>query len=153
MTTRSGAHGRQDEPDVPLPTLLTQAKDIAIGRLHERLADEGFEGIRYVHGAVFRFVDAEGSRLTTLAERAGLTKQAIGELVSELEEHGYVERVPDAGDRRAKIIRLTDQGAAAQLAAGRILADIERRWSRHLGGDQVALLRRALEEVIALENG
>jgi DNA-binding MarR family transcriptional regulator len=153
MTTRSGTHERQDEPDVPLPTLLTQARGIAIERLHQRLADEGFEGIRYAHGAVFRFVDAEGSRLTTLAERSGLTKQAIGELVGELEDHGYVERVADAGDRRAKIIRLTDQGKAAQVAAARILTDIERRWSRHLGGDQVTMLRRALEEVIALESG
>ncbi|MGW0811221.1 MarR family winged helix-turn-helix transcriptional regulator [Nonomuraea sp. NPDC002799] len=153
MTTRSGTPKRQDEPKVPLPTLLTQAKDIAIGRLHQRLADEGFEGIRYVHGSVFRFIDAEGSRLTTLAERSGLTKQAIGELVGELEDHGYVERAADAGDRRAKIIRLTDQGRMAQVAAARILTDLERRWSRHLGGDQVTMLRRALEEVIALESG
>lgn len=153
MTTRSGTRERKDEPNVPLPTLLTQAKDIAIERLHQRLADEGFEGIRYVHGSVFRFIDAEGSRLTMLAERSGLTKQAIGELVGELEDHGYVERAADAGDRRAKIIRLTDQGKMAQVAAARILTDIEQRWSRHLGGDQVALLRRALEEVIALESG
>ncbi|MCF6466859.1 winged helix-turn-helix transcriptional regulator [Nonomuraea sp. MG754425] len=152
MPTRSGTRAPQDGPGAPLPTLLTLARDIAITRLHQRLADEGFEGIRYVHGSVFRFIDAEGSRLTTLAERAGLTKQAIGELVSDLEEHGYVERVSDAGDRRAKIIRLTEQGWQAQVAAGRILADIERRWSRHLGGDQVAVLRRALEEVIALES-
>ncbi|TMR91117.1 winged helix-turn-helix transcriptional regulator [Nonomuraea basaltis] len=153
MTMRSGTRERQDEPNVPLPTLLTQAKDIAIARLHQRLADEGFEGIRYVHGSVFRFIDAEGSRLTTLAELSGLTKQAIGELVGELEDHGYVERVADASDRRAKIIRLTDQGKMAQVTAARILRDIEQRWSRHLGGDQVTLLRRALEEVIALESG
>ena len=105
-----------------------------------------------MHGSVFRFIDAEGSRLTTLAERSGLTKQAIGELVGELEDHGYVERVADAGDRRAKIIRLTGQGRMAQVAAARILADVEQRWSRHLGGDQVAMLRRALEEVIAFES-
>ncbi|WP_327586436.1 MarR family winged helix-turn-helix transcriptional regulator [Nonomuraea sp. NBC_00507] len=153
MTRRSPTREQQDQPNVPLPTLLTQAKDIALGRLHQRLADEGFEGIRYVHGSVFRFIDAEGSRLTTLAERSGLTKQAISELVGELEDQGYVERVPDAGDRRAKIIRLTDQGTMAQVAAARILADIEQRWSRHLGADQVTVLRRALEEVIALERG
>ncbi|MFI0444263.1 MarR family winged helix-turn-helix transcriptional regulator [Actinomadura sp. 6N118] len=137
---------------MPLPTLLTQAKDIALERLHQRLADEGFEGVRYVHGSVFRFIDPEGSRLTTLAERSRLTKQAIAELVGELEDHGYVERVADAGDRRAKIIRLTDQGKMAQVAAARILTDIEQRWALHLGGDQVTLLRRALEEVIALES-
>ncbi|MEV0823594.1 MarR family winged helix-turn-helix transcriptional regulator [Nonomuraea rubra] len=136
---------------LPLPTLLTQVRDIALEGLHRQLAEEGFEGIRYVHGSVFRHIDAEGSRLTTLAERAGLTKQAIGELVGDLEEHGYLERVADEGDRRAKIIRLTEQGRMAQAAAGRILADVEQRWSRLLGEDVVAVLRRALEQVIALE--
>ncbi|MGW3344884.1 MarR family winged helix-turn-helix transcriptional regulator [Nonomuraea rubra] len=136
---------------LPLPTLLTQVRDIALEGLHRQLAEEGFEGIRYVHGSVFRHIDAEGSRLTTLAERAGLTKQAIGELVGDLEEHGYLERVADEGDRRAKIIRLTEQGRMAQAAAARILADVEQRWSRLLGEDVVAVLRRALEQVIALE--
>lgn len=151
MTTRSGTGERRHEPKLPLPTLLTQVRDIALEGLHRRLADEGFEGIRYVHGSVFRNIDTEGSRLTTLAERSGLTKQAIGELVSDLEEHGYLERVADEADRRAKIIRLTDQGRMAQAAAARILTDVERRWSRLLGRDQVTMLRRALEQVIALE--
>ncbi|GGL12305.1 MarR family winged helix-turn-helix transcriptional regulator [Planomonospora parontospora] len=151
MTTRSGAGGRRHEPKLPLPTLLTQVRDIALEGLHRQLADEGFEGIRYVHGSVFRYIDAEGSRLTTLAERSGLTKQAISELVSELEDHGYLERVADEVDRRAKIIRLTGRGRTAQAAAARILADVEQRWSRLLGRDRVTILRRALEQVIALE--
>ncbi|MEU4824931.1 MarR family winged helix-turn-helix transcriptional regulator [Actinomadura citrea] len=149
MTTRSN-YG-SGNPKLPLPTLLTQVRDIALEGLHQQLADEGFEGIRYVHGSVFRHIDTEGSRLTTLAERSGLTKQAIGELVGDLEDHGYLERVADEADRRAKIIRLTDQGRMAQAAAARILADVEQRWSRHLGKDQVTTLRRALEQVIALE--
>ncbi len=149
MTTRS-------EPSpgprkLPLPTLLTQARDIALEGLHRQLADEGFQGIRFVHGSVFRHIDADGSRLTTLAERSGLTKQAIGELVADLENHGYLERVADEADRRAKIIRLTEQGRNAQLAAARILADVEQRWSQLLGTEQVATLRRALEQIVTLE--
>ncbi len=151
MTTRSGTPERQDEPKLPLPTLLTQARGIALEGLHQQLADEGFEGIRFAHGSVFRYIDAEGTRLTTLAERSGLTKQAISELVGELEDHGYLERITDKADRRAKIIRLTDQGRTAQGAAARILADVEQQWSRLLGRDQVTMLRRALEQVIALE--
>jgi DNA-binding MarR family transcriptional regulator len=153
MTSRSGARGGEGGPSLPLPALLTQAKDIAIEKLHQRLADEGYEGIRYVHGAVFRFVDADGSRLTTLAERSGLTKQAVGELVNELEERGYVERVTDPDDRRAKIIRLTARGKMAQTAAGRILMDVEQRWSRRLGRDRIDALRQTLEEVLGLESG
>src|SRR5690606_25187150 len=103
------------------------------------------------HGSVFRFIDPEGSRLTVLAERSGLTKQALGEVVTELERYGYVERTADPNDRRAKIIRLTDEGRKGQLAAARILKDIEQEWARHLGRDRITALRRTLEEVIGLE--
>jgi DNA-binding MarR family transcriptional regulator len=148
MTTGSGRSG---EGEVPLPSLLTRAKDITIELLHRRLDEEGFEGIRYRHGSLFRFIDAEGSRLTALAERSGLTKQAIGEVVDELERFGYVERTADPNDRRAKIIRLTERGVEGQVAAARILGDIEQRWARHLGQDGIAMLRRALEEIIACQ--
>ncbi|GLZ78740.1 MarR family transcriptional regulator [Actinorhabdospora filicis] len=150
--TRSETSERREGPGLPLSALLTQARDIVLKGLHEELAEEGFEGIRSVHGSVFRNIDAGGSRLTTLAERAGLTKQAIGELIDDLQKHGYLERVADEADRRAKIIRLTGEGRAAQAAAVRILADIERRWSRALGEERVAQLRESLERVIALES-
>jgi DNA-binding MarR family transcriptional regulator len=152
MTTRSGERGAPDEREVPLPALLTQAKDITIDLLHRQLREEGFEGIRYRHGSVFRFIDPDGSRLTALAERSGLTKQAIGEVVDELERLGYVERAADPNDRRAKIIRLTERGVAGQVAAARIIGDIEQRWAGHLGQDRIAMLRRTMAEIIALQS-
>lgn len=151
VTTRSGKRGGEGEVTLPIPALLAQAKDLMVHQLHRRLAAEGFEGIRYRHGSVFRFIDPEGSRLTVLAERSGLTKQALGEVVTELERYGYVERTADPNDRRAKIIRLTDEGRKGQLAAARILKDIEQEWARHLGRDRITALRRTLEEVIGLE--
>jgi DNA-binding MarR family transcriptional regulator len=153
MTEQSGKRGEGDESEVPLPALLARAKDITIELLHRRLGDEGFEGIRYRHGSVFRFIDPEGSRLTALAERSGLTKQALGEVVGELERLGYVERTADPADRRAKIIRLTERGTKGQVAAARILGDIEQRWALHLGQDWIDMLRRTLEEIIALQTG
>ncbi|MFC0861601.1 MarR family winged helix-turn-helix transcriptional regulator [Sphaerimonospora cavernae] len=151
--TQSGERGEAGAGQAPLPALLTQARNITIELLHRRLGEEGFEGIRYRHGSVFRFIDEEGSRLTVLADRAGLTKQAIAELVDELERLGYVERATDPKDRRAKIIRLTERGMAGQAAAARILVDIERRWALHLGQDRIALLRRTMEEIITLQSG
>lgn len=154
MTTRSGKRddGEQRRRP-PLPVLLSQAKEIMVENLHERLAADGFDGILYWHGSVFRCIDAEGSRLTVLAERSGLTKQAIGEVVVELERHGYVERAADPDDRRAKIIRLTGRGIEAQAAAAGILDGIEQHWDRHLGQDRIATLRATLEEVISFERG
>lgn len=148
MTPRTG---KQEAGRSPFPVLFQQAKDLMVGQLHQRLAEEGFSGVLYWHGPVFRHIDEEGSRLTTLAERSGLTKQAIGEVVADLERLGYVERTADPDDRRAKIIRLTGRGVDAQVAAGRILGDIERRWTEHLGEDGVATLRRTLEDLIRAE--
>jgi DNA-binding MarR family transcriptional regulator len=141
------------EPRRPLPALLTEVKEAAISELHRRLADEGHPDIRPGHGCVFRFVDDAGTRLTDLAERAGLTKQAVGEVVYDLEAMDYVERVPDPADGRAKIIRLTEKGRDGQRTAQGIFADIERRWGAEVGEELVAALRRALEEIIALERG
>ncbi|NUO97127.1 MAG: winged helix DNA-binding protein [Nonomuraea sp.] len=153
MATRAGRQGDQGVGKVPLPTLFAQAKDVTLAVLHRRLDEEGFEGIRYSHGAVFRFIDAEGSRLTALAERAGLSKQALGEVVTELERYGYVERATDPDDQRAKIIRLTERGKQAQIAAARILGDIEQRWAQHLGRDRITNMRMVLEEVVRFEKG
>ena len=67
-----------------------------------------------------------GVRLTDIAERSRITKQSVGEIVTNLEELGYVERVPDPEDKRAKLVRLTRQGQTVQQAALEIFDEIER---------------------------
>jgi DNA-binding MarR family transcriptional regulator len=124
-----------------------------MAEVHRRLAEEGHPEIRPGHGCVFRFVDSEGSRLTELAERAGYTKQAVGEVAADLEALGYVERVPDPEDGRAKIIRLTDSGRDALAAARRIFADIERHWSEQFGEERIAQLRETVELLLESERG
>ena len=133
----------------PLPALFDRAKELIVEELHERLGQEGYPEIRPAHGCVFRFVEAEGSRLTYLAEASGLTKQAVGEVVDYLEQVGYVERVPDPEDRRAKIIRPTKRGRAVMRAADRIFADIEARWVREFGERRMTELRETLERVLS----
>ena len=128
----------------PLPALLDHVKELAVAELHDRLADEGFAEIRPGHGCVFRFIEPDGSRLTDLADRAGLTKQAVGEVVSDLERLGHVERRSCPGDGRAKIIHLTDSGRDAVAAAERIFADIERRWAEDVGERRMQTLRSTL---------
>lgn len=131
----------------PLPSLLTAVKDRMLRQLHDRIAEEGFDDLRYKHGFVFRLIDEDGCRLTDLADRSRQTKQGIGETVSELEQLGYVERVPAPDDRRAKIIRLTERGRKCQGAAERALDEIEQSWAARFGDDRVIALRHVLEEV------
>ena len=147
MTDDWQIHGEER----PLPALLGELKERAIEELHARLGDEGYPDIRPGHGCVFRFIEGDGARLTQLAGRAGMTKQAVGEVVADLERLGYAERVPDPEDGRAKIIRLSARGWDAQAAALRIFADIERRWSRAVGDEPVAELRKTTEAILASE--
>jgi DNA-binding MarR family transcriptional regulator len=139
-------------PPRPLPALLTEVKLAAIDKLRARIADAGHPEIREGHGCVFGFIDLEhGSRLTDLALSAGLTKQAVGEAVSELERLGYVSRVPDPGDGRAKIIKLTDRGMDAVIKGRRIFGEIEREWAEQIGPELVASMREAALRIAALE--
>ena len=133
----------------PLPALLDDAKRIGFGELHRRLEEQGHPQIRNAHGCVFRYIDVDGSRLTDLAAQSGVTKQAVGEFVDELQQLGYVERAPDPIDGRAKIIRLTKRGRDARRAALRIFDDIEREWADRFGEDRIAELREILMAIAA----
>jgi DNA-binding MarR family transcriptional regulator len=134
----------------PLPAVLAQVKRLAVQDMFSRMAAEGFEDVREGHGCVFGFIDLEhGSRLTDLADRSGLTKQAVGEAVAELERKGYLERVPDPEDGRAKIIKLTPRGVDAALTGRRLFKEIEDEWAERYGEERVASLRECAEEIAA----
>jgi len=139
-------------PPRPLPALLSQVKDVAIDKMRERLAAEGYADIREGYGCVFGFIDIDaGSRLTDLAERSGLTKQAVSEVIPELEALGYLTREPDPRDRRAKIIKLTPKGRDACLTGRRLFAEIEAEWAEQFGDELLSALREAAERIAAAE--
>ncbi len=144
--------GSSPEPGRPpnIAELLHGPFQILVDELHEGLAEAGYPDIRPAHGNVFGYIRKEGSRLTELAERAQLTKQTMGYLVDYLEERGYVEREPDPGDKRAKIVRLTDEGREAVRTARKIMGRIEARWAELLGEDRMGQLRELLKELNAL---
>ncbi len=104
------------------------------------------------HSAVFAQIRSEGNRLTDLARGANMTPQAMGELVDELEELGYVERRPDPTDRRAKLIVLTDRGHACIAAGIATIEGIEERIEAILGTRGHAQLRRLLTTLLEEEN-
>ncbi|MGH2961681.1 MAG: MarR family winged helix-turn-helix transcriptional regulator [Solirubrobacterales bacterium] len=143
---------RRDPEKIPLPPLFEDAKRLGFAELHRRLEAEGHPKLRHAHGCVFRYIDDEGSRLTDLAAQSGLTKQAVGEFVDDLERLEYVERIPDPLDGRAKLIRLTSRGAEGTRSALRIFDEIEREWAERFGADRVAILREVLEEIVAAES-
>ncbi len=134
----------------PLMRLLGNGFDAFAEEMTRRLTQTEYSDIRMTHGCVFGNIDAEnGSRLTDLAERANMTKQSVGEVATELERKGYLERVPDPADGRAKIIRLTQRGREAQALGFQIIDEIEQEWAERYGAERVAALRDALEAVTA----
>jgi DNA-binding MarR family transcriptional regulator len=133
----------------PLPALVDDFADHCFAEFRERLTDAGHSSIRAGHGCVFRFIHEGGSRLTDLACSSGFSKQAVGEVVDDLEQLGYVERDADPADRRAKVIRLTKSGAEAQKTALAIFSDMERALAERYGAERVEAMRSLLEEISA----
>jgi DNA-binding MarR family transcriptional regulator len=115
--------------------------------LPQRFAERGHPDVRAPHGNVFQYLDDGGTRVSVLAQRAQITKQSMAELVAHLERHGYVERVPDPGDRRAKLVRATPRGKEIYAIAREVVAEIERDWTKRLGKTKMRQLRRLLEEL------
>jgi DNA-binding MarR family transcriptional regulator len=136
---------------IPLTGLLDVALEAMLAEFRVDLDQSGFGDIRPTHGCVFRFVKGDGMRLTRLAELASITKQSAGEIVDDLVDRGYVSRVPDPADRRAKLICLTERGQQAQTFAFGLFAEVERRWMDRYGRDRIAELREILEEIAANE--
>lgn len=122
-----------------------------LGRAYSLLGFQIVDGVvgagfpqKPAHSAVFAQISPDGSRLTDLSKRANMSPQAMGELVDELEEMGYVVRRPDLTDRRAKLIVLTKKGHACITAGTATIEDIEQRLTDLLGERGHRQLRRLL---------
>lgn len=113
---------------ITLIALFRSATRLMVGELVERLHAAGYADITAAQHLVFENLDAGGTRLTTLARRAGMTRQSITELVAVLEANGYLEVTPDPSDRRARLVRLTRQGEALTRRAVAEIAQIEASW-------------------------
>lgn len=113
----------------------------------DKLIERGVTDIRASHITVFRELEEGGSRVTDMAARAGITKQSMSALVEHLENYGYVERIPDPKDGRARLIRLTKKGKKIYLFGMRVGREIETIWQKHLGSKNFRQLRRLLGEL------
>ncbi|GLH95965.1 MarR family winged helix-turn-helix transcriptional regulator [Phytohabitans aurantiacus] len=113
-------------------------------RVFAALAEAGFGDVTPAQARVFQRIAPGGSRLTDLAEQAQITKQSAGFLVDQLERAGYVERVPDPTDARARLVRVSERGARSIPIAAAVVAEVEAEWEAHLGKQRARQLREAL---------
>ena len=121
-----------------------------VARIDEGLRAREFTDLRPAHFVIFQHIRPEGSRITELAEQAQITKQSTGSLVDHMVACGYVERLPDPNDGRAKLVHLTERGWNLDNAAREILSQIEQEWAEQLGDERMTQLKQTLNDLIVL---
>lgn len=114
------------------------------GRVFQALAAAGYDDFTPAQARVFQRIAPGGSRLTDLAEQASITKQSAGFLVDQLQRAGYVQRVPDPTDARARLIRITERGRQTLPVAAIVVSEVETEWTAHLGKRRMQQLRKIL---------
>ena len=147
VETGSTSQGLSTREHPHLGVLLERAERLVNLAAVSRFQEEGFDDVREGHRSVFVFMPPGGIRLTELARRARMTKQSMGELVRDLETLGYVERLPDPADRRAKIVVFTPRGQRVNDIGVAAITEMERQWARQVGSEHMAALRAALEQI------
>jgi DNA-binding MarR family transcriptional regulator len=119
-----------------LTWLLSNTFRALTNELNARLAEEGFPNLRSASGFAFQRMAAGGASSSQLAGFLGVSKQAAGQLVDELEAQGLARRTPGP-DGRTKTVVLTERGWECTRAATRIGIEIEQRWAAALGTDRL----------------
>lgn len=119
-------------------------------RVTAALHAHGFADYRSTYHEVFMLARAEGSRITELAELAQVTRQAMSELVVELERRGYVERSRDPTDRRAVLVRRTARGWQVNTVARQVVEEVQREWAARVGEREYSQMLAVLRQIVTL---
>jgi DNA-binding MarR family transcriptional regulator len=128
--------------------LLALASRSTMRTMFERLADRGHSAVRLAHVPVFSGLDPEGTRISELAARAGISRQAMSVLVRDLESAGYVTSRPDPTDLRAVIVELDRKGADFCRDAVVVSSELNREAGAALGSADLNRMRDGLRALV-----
>jgi DNA-binding MarR family transcriptional regulator len=134
-----------------LARILLDATRALDREIDEGLRDRGLWELKPSQARNLLLVDRTGTRLSELAQRAGITKQRMMQVVDELQSLGFLRRTPDPEDARAKVVRLTAKGLRQRAEARRVLLAVEARTRRELGVRRYQLLTSMLAELTTTE--
>ncbi len=150
MVNRTAIEEHSEE-HVFFSQLLRRPYEALLIKLHAELATAGFADSYPSWGTnIFHCLREGGLHLTELAERTHTTKQALLYTINRLEEAGYVERMPDPADGRAKIIRLTQRGRELRRVADELMASVEEECTRRLGEERMRQFESLMKDVTSV---
>jgi DNA-binding MarR family transcriptional regulator len=115
-----------------------------------RLALRGYDDFPFASASLLWLMDEGGTRSTVLAHRAGVTKQAMSQLVRLMERQGYLEQIPDPTDTRAKVVRMTERGEAVKTACVEVREELNRKLAGALGMNEARRLEANLDAAAGL---
>ena len=124
-----------------LGSLMSESRELVLA--------EGERGLRPSHHRVIGHVPPEGITITDLADQVGMSKQGIGQFVSQLTESGHLTVTLDPGDRRIRIVRRTAKGQAAARRLSGLLDSLEQTWAERVGESRYAEFRAILDDIAA----
>ena len=136
-----------DEQPVDLGVALFIPYRYMEDRIFRAVQDAGFDDWTLAQVRVFQRLGPDGSRLTDLADQAQMSKQSAGVLVDQLERLGYVRRVPDPTDGRARLIVIEERGRRAAEVAMATSTEILAEWKAFLGTRNFTLLHQILDQL------
>jgi DNA-binding MarR family transcriptional regulator len=131
----------------PLIALVERVDRALVADLVGSAAERGFPEVRLSHNAVFATLRSEGSRVSDMAARAGITKQSLAAIVKDLEAAGMVTVSPDPTDGRAKVVQYTERGRECAHAGAAYLREVEEDLASRIGRDRLDDLRELLDQV------
>ena len=128
--------------------LLLRARRAENVEMVGRIRARGYPDLQSSYPAVLANLDEEGTSITRLAQRAGITRQAASQRIKEIEARGYVKTIPDPEDGRALLVRRTKRGQSLLLTALEVVAELESGYADHLGTRKFDQLRKLLAELL-----
>ncbi len=136
-----------------MPALVQLVAASGTPHLRAAFAAAGLDGIRPAQSVALVPLTAGALHASDLADRLGVSRQAVAQAIAALECHSYVTRVPDPADARARLIELTPRGGQALRVMRSNALDLEKRWHQTLGQRRLAELRKILQMLLDAESG
>jgi DNA-binding MarR family transcriptional regulator len=136
-----------------VPALLNLVAASGGPHLRAAFAAAGLDGIRPAQAVALVPLAAGRLHASDLADRLRVSRQAVAQAIAPLERHGYITRVPDPVDARARIIELTQRGQQALRVMRSNALDREKRWQKVLGKQRLGELREILQMLLSTEAG